>query len=212
MGGLVFGNRDVDYPNLQYHFTPVYSRYEGRNIKLFQGYQLNVDQLRPRSTGEVRLRSLNPSDRPLAHFNYLSDPYDLRELVEGYRAMQEIMTQPAFDAFRGNRIEPVPDVHSTRDIEAWVRSTASTDYHPSGTCRMGNDPLAVVDGEMRVRGIDGLRVVDASVMPNVVSGNLNAPTQMIAERAADFILGKSQLPAQTARFHFSEQSKQAQAS
>ena len=205
MGGLVFGNDEVDYPNLQYHFTPVYSEYEGRNIKLFQGYQLNLDQLRPRSMGEIKLHSIDPRDRPAAHFNYLSDPYDVKELIEGFKVMQDLMLQPAFDEFRGKRIEPAPDVaRSDREIEAWVRATASTDYHPCGTCRMGIDERSVVDGEMRVRGVDGLRVVDASVMPNVVSGNLNAPTQMIAERAADYILGKTPLPVQQARYHFAD--------
>ena len=204
MGGLVFGNQEVGHPNLQYHFTPVYSEYEGRQIKLFQGYQLNCDQLRPRSVGEVKLHSNNPLDRPAVHFNYLSDPYDVRELVEGYKKMQELMMQPAFDTFRGKRIEPSPDITSDRDVENWVRTTCSTDYHPCGTCRMGGDDKSVVDSELRVRGIDGLFVVDASIMPDIVSGNLNAPTQMIAERAADFILEKAPLAAQHARFHFDD--------
>ena len=162
----------------------------------------NCDQLRPTSKGEVKLHSCDPRDRPAAHFNYLSHPHDVKELVEGLRAMEELLTQPAFDAYRGQRITPAPGVTSDDDLEACVRATATTDYHPCGTCRMGDDEYAVVDQEMQVRGIDGLRVVDASVMPNIVSGNLNAPTQMIAERAADYILGKPQLPAQQARFHF----------
>jgi len=202
MGGLVYGNGDVEHPNLQYHFTPVFSEWQGRRLKLHQGYQLNCDQLRPTSKGEVKLHSCDPRDRPAAHFNYLSHPHDVKELVEGLRAMEELLTQPAFDAYRGQRITPAPGVTSDDDLEACVRATATTDYHPCGTCRMGDDEYAVVDQEMQVRGIDGLRVVDASVMPNIVSGNLNAPTQMIAERAADYILGKPQLPAQQARFHF----------
>ena len=116
--------------------------------------------------------------------------------------MEDLLIQPAFDQFRGQRITPAPAMTSHTDLEAYVRATATTDYHPCGTCRMGDDEYAVVDQEMRVRGIDGLRVVDASVMPNIVSGNLNAPTQMIAERAADYILGKPQLPAEKAKFHF----------
>ncbi|MEM7209779.1 MAG: choline dehydrogenase [Pseudomonadota bacterium] len=192
MGGLVYGNDEVEYPNLQYHFTPVYNTYEGTRIKLFQGYQINVDQLRPRSKGQIRLQSLNPADRPSQQFNYLSDPFDVHELVEAFKKMQEIMMQPAFDEFRGKRIEPAPDVRSDNEIEAFVRATVSTDYHPCGTCKMGMDEMAVVDGEMRVRGIDNLRVIDASVMPDIVSGNLNAPTQMIAARAADFVLGQEQ--------------------
>ena len=205
MGGMVYGNQDVDHPNLQYHFTPVYSEWAGRKLKLEQGYQLNCDQLRPLSRGEVKLHSSDPRDRPAAHFNYLNEPYDLRELVEGLKAMQDILTQPAFDPFRGRRITPAPEVLSDRELEAFVRNTATTDYHPCGTCKMGNDEMAVVDQELRVRGVDGLRVVDASVMPDIISGNLNAPTQMIAERAADLIMGKPALPAEHARFHFSEQ-------
>ncbi|HCX88830.1 MAG TPA: choline dehydrogenase, partial [Gammaproteobacteria bacterium] len=143
-------------------------------------------------------------DRPASHFNYLSHPDDTKELVEALKVMQDLLTQPAFDEFRGERICPAPQVQSDRELEAWVRAYSSTDYHPSGTCRMGHDDLAVVDGELRVRGVDQLRVVDASVMPDIVSGNLNAPTQMIGERAADYILGKSQLPAEQARFHFLE--------
>ena len=116
--------------------------------------------------------------------------------------MEDLLIQPAFDQFRGQRITPTPTMTSDTDLEAYVRATATTDYHPCGTCRMGDDEYAVVDQEMQVRGIDGLRVVDASVMPNIVSGNLNVPTQMIAERAADYILGTPQLPAEKAKFHF----------
>ena len=202
MGGLVYGNAEVEHPNLQYHFTPVYSEWQGHRLKLHQGYQLNCDQLRPKSKGEVKLHSRDPRDRPAANFNYLSDSHDVKELIEALRMMDDLLTQSAFDPYRGQRIAPAPAVTSDNDLEAYVRATATTDYHPCGTCRMGDDEFAVVDQEMQVRGIDGLRVVDASVMPNIVSGNLNAPTQMIAERAVDFILGKPQLPAQQARFHF----------
>jgi len=118
------------------------------------------------------------------------------------RVMQDLLTQPAFDEFRGNRIEPAPDLNSDSDLQAWIRAYATTDYHPCGTCRMGSDDMAVVDAQMQVRGIDNLRVIDASVMPDIVSGNLNAPTQMIAERATDYLLGKPQLPSEQAPFHF----------
>jgi choline dehydrogenase len=202
MGGLVYGNSDVAHPNLQYHFAPVYSEWQGRRLKLHQAYQLNCDQLRPKSKGEVKLHSCDPRERPAVHFNYLSHPHDVKELVEALRAMEELLTQQAFDPYRGQRITPEPNVTSDNDLELYVRATATTDYHPCGTCRMGNDENAVVDQELRVRGIDGLRVVDASVMPNIVSGNLNVPTQMIAERAADYILSNPQLPAQNVPFHF----------
>ena len=204
MGGFVFGNDQVTHPNLQYHFTPVYSDWHNRKIRLQQGYVLSCDQLRPKSRGEVKLRSDDPHDRPASHFNYMSHPDDTRELVEALKVMQELLTQPAFDEFRGERINPAPEAKTDRELEAWVRGYSSTDYHPCGTCRMGHDDLAVVDGQLRVHGVDHLRVVDASVMPDIVSGNLNAPTQMIGERAADYILGKEQLPAEQASFHFLE--------
>jgi choline dehydrogenase len=136
------------------------------------------------------------------HFNYLADDFDLRELREGFQKINELVSQPAFDNLRGKRSEPMPNVKSAGDIERWVRATASTDFHPSCSCRMGTDEFAVVDGQMKVHGIDRLRVVDASVMPSIVSGNLNAPTQMMAARAADFILGKTPLAAEFAHFHF----------
>ena len=204
MGGLVSGNQAAVHPNLQYHFTPVYSEWRGRKIRLQQGYQLNCDQLRPKSKGEVKLRSRDPRERPATFFNYLSDPHDVQELIEGMNLMNELLTQPAFDEFRGSRITPAPAITTRNELENWVRANASTDYHPCGTCRMGSDPHAVVDQELRVHGIEGLRIVDASVMPDIVSGNLNAPTQMIAERAADYLMGRPQLPEEHATFHFME--------
>jgi len=204
MGGLVSGNQAAVHPNLQYHFTPVYSEWDGREIRLQQGYQLNCDQLRPKSKGEVNLRSRDPREGPAVFFNYLKDPHDVQELVEGMNIMNELLAQPAFDEFRGPRITPAPSITTRKEIENWVRAHASTDYHPCGTCRMGTDEHAVVDQELRVHGIEGLRVVDASVMPDILSGNLNAPTQMIAERAADYLMGRPQLPEEHAQFHFME--------
>jgi len=202
MGGLVYGNQDAVHPNLQYHFAPVFAEWQGRKIRLHQGFVLQADQLRPKSRGEIKLHSNDPNDRPAAHFNYLSHSDDLTELVEAMRTKDHLLQQPAFDEFRGERINPAPSLRSDRDLAQWVRANASTDYHPCGTCRMGSDAMAVVDAEMKVYGVDALRVVDASVMPDIVSGNLNAPTQMIAERAADWILGIPQLPPQQVPFHF----------
>ena len=204
MGGLVFGNNAVSTPNLQYHFAPVFPELKNGKFILHQGWNMTVDQLRPQSRGEIKLHSADPAAKPALHFNYLSDPYDLRELVEAYKCMDEVFSQKAFDPYRGEKIIPGPDVKSDRDIEAWVRATVSTDYHPSGSCRMGNGEDAVVDGRMRVHGVDGLRVVDASIMPKIVSGNLNAPTQMMAARAADFILGNEQLVPFRPKYHFEE--------
>jgi choline dehydrogenase len=201
-GGLIRGNDQVDFPNLQYHFAPIYCEFEGRRIRMMQGFTLQVDQLRPASRGSIVLNSANPDDKPAVHFNYLADDHDLRELREGYQKINELVSQPAFNALRGERVEPIPAVTSSSEIDQWIRATASTDFHPSCSCRMGNDDMAVVDSELKVHGIEGLRVVDASVMPEIVSGNLNAPTQMIAARAADFILGKKPLTPEFASFHF----------
>jgi choline dehydrogenase-like flavoprotein len=147
--------------------------------------------LRPRSRGTIRLKSADPADKPAIHANYLSDAdgYDLRMLVEGVKLSREIFATPPFAAYRGAEIFPGADVRSESDVVAFIRRKAETIYHPVGTCRMGVDEHAVVDSELRVRGIEGLRVVDASVMPCLPGGNTNAPTIMIAEQAADFILG-----------------------
>ena len=194
-GGYINGYSPVEYPNLQYHFAPVQYALEGNHIKLFQGFTTQLDQLRPRSRGEIRLLSANPAHRPAAQFNYLSDPFDVKELVEAVKRIRELIAQPGFDDFRGAEVAPGPDCKTDQDLEHYVRAYAETDYHPSCSCRMGFDEMAVVDDQMQVHGIGSLRVVDASVMPDIVSGNLNAPTQMIACRAADYILDRGQLPA-----------------
>lgn len=204
MGGLVNSDHDVEFPDLEYHFAPVYSTYNGRRITLYQGFQLNVDVLRPYSRGAVSLASANPHDAPLSDFKYFDDPRDLDVMIKGYHRMQELLQQPAFDKYRGKRIEPAPDKTTASDVAAYVRATASTDYHPCGTCKMGVGEDAVVDGNMKVHGLDRLYVVDASVMPEIVSGNLNAPVQMMAELASDLLAGKPLLPMQHVRFHFDE--------
>ncbi len=201
-GGHIRGYTDVEFPNLQYHFAPIHVDYDGTKITLHQGFTTQLDQLRPRSKGQIKLLSADPAHRPAAHFNYLSDPFDVGELIEATKRIRELIAQPAFDELRGKELEPGPEVKSDADIDSWIRATTNTDYHPSCSCRMGNDEMAVIDQEMRVHGLEGLRVVDASVMPDIVSGNLNAPTQMIALRAADFILGREQLPAFHAKFKF----------
>lgn len=203
-GGFIYGNDRVEFPNLQYHFAPVHYQYKGNKIQLYQGFTTQLDQLRPRSKGEIRLLSSDPAHRPAAHFNYLSDPYDMKELVEAVKCIRELLAQPSFDELRGREISPGSDKTSDADIEHYIRANVNTDYHPSCSCKMGTDEMAVVDEEMRVHGIDGLRVVDASVMPDIVSGNLNAPTQMMAYKAADYILGREQLPEFHASFHFQE--------
>ena len=203
-GGLIRGNDDVPYANLQYHFGPVVYDYEGQRLKLLQGFMLSVDQLRPKSRGYLTLNSRDPRTSPNMFFRYLSHPTDLQELVEGVKKMRELIAQPAFDILRGREMTPGADFRTDKEIEQSVRALTSTDFHPCGTCRMGHDSDAVVDSQLRVHGIEGLRVVDASVMPQIVSGNLNAPTQMIASRAADWILGSPQLPSFKAAFAFEQ--------
>eukprot|EP00940_MAST-03C_sp_MAST-3C-sp2_P002812 g2812.t1 len=167
---------------------------------MLPGFQMQIDQLRPRSRGHVRLRSRDPFAAPASQFNYLSDDRDVKELVDGYKTALDLLSQPALSVFRGDIGLPNSPLKTNDDIEAFVRSTSGTDYHPCGTCRMGgneNDPEVVVDEQLRVRDLEGLRVVDASVMPQIVSGNLNAPTQMIALKAADMILGKPAMVPET---------------
>ncbi len=202
-GGLVRGNSSVPYPNLQYHFGPFGMSYDGMKLTLDQAFSIHIDQLRPTSRGSITLKSADPLQKPALNFGYLSTEHDRRELVEGVRLARDLAAQRAFDIYRGVEMVPGPDASSDAEILAAIRLMTETDYHPCSTCRMGNDRMAVVDGEMRVHGIEGLRVVDASVMPQIISANLNAPTQMIAARAADFILGRKPLAPFHARFHFS---------
>ena len=194
-GGLIRGNDSVPYPNLQYHFGPVGFEYTGDRISLSQGFAIHIDQLRPKSRGYIKLASRNPDDAPLMTFNYLSEQSDLDELIEGVAKCRELIAQPAFDAFRGKELAPGLNTKTAEDIASWVRSAVATDFHPCGTCAMGSAEMSVVDDRFRVHGIEGLRVVDASIMPRITSANLNAPTQMIAARAADYITGTPQLPA-----------------
>jgi choline dehydrogenase len=201
-GGLIRGNDTVDYPNLQYHFGPTGYEYQGQKITLLQAFTIQVDQLRPRSSGHLELKSASPNDKPALFFRYLSDPFDLGELVEGVKKMRELVVQPAFQGLYDKELGGYAEARTDKEIEELVRAKVSTDYHPCGTCRMGHDAEAVVDAELRVHGMESLRVVDASVMPRVISANLNAPTQMIASRAADYILGKPQLEPFEATFAF----------
>lgn len=201
-GGLIRGNHHVRYPNLQYHFGPVGADFVNDKIRLRQAFSLHIDQLRPRARGAV---TLNPDDsraKPIIQFNYLSDPDDMREMMEGVKKARELVAQPAFAALCGREISPGAEAKTDAEIIASLRGMTETDYHPCGTCRMGHGADAVVDDRMRVHGVEGLRVVDASIMPRVISANLNAPTQMIAARAADYILDRPQRAPQRARYAF----------
>ena len=149
-----------------------------------------IQLLRPKSAGSVRLASADPADKPVIDPNFFADPYDMKTLIAGFREARRIFSQAALAAMTGAEIEPGAQVQTDAEIEAALRRIVNTAYHPTGTCKMGpdSDPMAVVDGRLRVRGVAGLRVVDASVMPEIISGNTSAPTMMIAERAAGFIL------------------------
>jgi len=192
-GAFIRRNAEVVHPDLQYHFLPSLVNDHGRKPIGGHGFQAHVGPMRPTSTGYLRLRSTDPMAHPEIQPLYLSSEQDRREMRDAVRLTREIFAQSAFDRFRGAEIQPGAAARSDAEIDAFVRAKSDSAYHPCGTCRTGTDELAVVDGELRVRGIDGLRVVDASIMPSVVSGNLNAPTIMIAEKAADMILGRPAL-------------------
>ncbi len=201
-GGLIRSNTQVAYPNIQYHFGPVGAEESGGRLKLNQAFSIHIDQLRPHSRGYIALKSSDAATKPALHFNYLSEECDLNELAEGVLKARELVGQPAFNEYRGEELVPGPDVKTESDIKKVISQYVGTDYHPCGTCRMGNNAESVVDSQFCVHGVSGLRVVDASVIPNIISGNLNAPVQMMAARAADFILNRPQLRPVRARFHF----------
>jgi choline dehydrogenase len=201
-GGFVRSNDDVAYPNLMFHFLPLAVRYDGSAPTGGHGYQVHVGPMNSDVRGSVRITSTDPTAHPALRFNYLSTEQDRSEWLEAVRCAREILTQPAFGELSGGELSPGPTVESDEEILAWVARDAETALHPSCTCRMGTDELAVVDpSSMRVHGLDGLRVVDASVMPHVTNANIYAPTMMVAEKAADLILGATPEPPSTAGFY-----------
>ncbi len=179
--------------DLQFHFVPALLDDHGRHRLPGDGYTLHACHLHPRSRGRLRLRSADPAQPIAIHAGYLSDPegHDLRRMIAAARLSREILAQPAFDAYRGKPVFPEHALHTDAEYAGFIRRKAETIYHPVGSCRMGSDDRAVVDSELRVRGVQGLRVVDAAVMPSLPSGNTNAPTIMIAERASALILGST---------------------
>jgi len=194
-GGFIRSNDDVDYPNLQYHFLPLAVRYDGTAPEAGHGYQVHVGPMYSDARGSVRITSADPRKYPALRFNYLSTEQDRREWVEAVRLTREIMEQPAFEPFNDGELSPGPGVQTDQEILDWVARDAETALHPSCTCAMGVGPDAVVDpASMKVHGVEGLRVVDASVMPYVTNGNIYAPVMMVAEKAADLILGNTPLP------------------
>jgi choline dehydrogenase len=188
-GGFIRSRPGVRHPDIQFHFLPALVEDHGRSKGRMHAYQAHAGTMRPLSRGWLELRSTDPREHPLIEPNYLAEEQDRVDLRACLRLTREIFAQPAFDRYRGRELKPGADVTSDRDIDAFVAAKADSAYHPCCTCRMGVDAGAVVDPECRVRGLERLRVVDASIMPSMVSGNLNAPTIMLAEKAADLILG-----------------------
>jgi choline dehydrogenase len=199
-GAFLKSRPDLDRPDLQVHCVLAVMQNHGKTQVPKDGFTFHVCQLRPESRGRVGLRSADPFDDPAIFANYLSAEEDRRALREGVKMMRKVAEQSALDPYRTEELFPGKAVQTDAEIDAWIKSAAETIYHPVGTCRMGavGDPMAVVDAELKVQGLKGLRVVDASVIPSLVGGNTNAPTIMIAEKAADMILGKAALPADDA--------------
>ncbi len=190
-GAFIPSREGLDHPDIQIHAVLALMRDHGKVKATEDGFSMHLCQLRPESRGRIGLQSADPLADPLIEANYLSTPEDRRVLRESVKIGRDVAAQAALDPYRDAELAPGAEVRTDEEIDTWVRATAETIYHPIGTCRMGaaDDALAVVDGNLKVRGIDGLRVVDASVIPSLVSGNTNAPTIMIAEKAADLIRG-----------------------
>jgi choline dehydrogenase len=180
--------------DIQFHFCPVQLEDHGQVKPPGYGYTMHACFLHPRSRGRLRLHSADPAQPIAIHAGYLSDPegHDLKRMIAAARMSREILDQPAFNAYRGKQVFPQSTLHTNAEYTDFIRRKAETIYHPVGTCRMGNDDRAVVDSELRVRGVQGLRIVDASVMPTLPTGNTNAPTIMIAERASALIVGSKE--------------------
>jgi choline dehydrogenase len=201
-GGFARSNEDVDYPNLMFHFLPIAIRYDGSAPEGGHGYQVHIGPMYSDSRGSVKIKSLDPNVHPELRFNYLSTDQDRREWVEAIRVARRILEQSSFDPFSGGEISPGPDVSSDQEILDWVARDAETALHPSCTAKMGVDDMSVVDpGSLMVHGIEGLRVVDASVMPYVTNANIFAPVMMVAEKAADLILGNTPLAPSDVGFY-----------
>ena len=198
--GFIRSAAGIPYPDIQFHFLPMAVAYDGNSLAKEHGFQAHVGPMRSKSRGSVRLASANAQDKPKIRFNYLSHPDDLPEMRACVRLTREIFGQKAFDAWRGREIQPGAQVQTDDQIDEFVKAKVESAFHPSCSCRMGaaDDPMAVVDPQARVIGVANLRVVDSSIMPQITNGNLNAPTIMLAEKAADHIRGGAMLPPSSA--------------
>ena len=201
--GFIRSRAGIKYPDIQYHFFPMAINYDGSSLATEHGFQAHVGPMRSKSRGTVTLKSADPREKPKILFNYMSHPDDWAEMRACVRLTREIFQQPAFAPFRGREIQPGADIVTDAQIDAFIAEHVESALHPSCTCKMGSprDPMAVVDPELRVIGVQGLRVVDSSVMPTITTGNLNAPTIMIGEKGADHILGKPMLAPSNAPFY-----------
>lgn len=188
-GGFIRGNDEVEYPNLQFHFLPLAIRYDGTAPQQGHGFQIHVGPMNTDVRGHIKIKSANPDADPEILFNYLSTERERKEWIEAIRCTREIIAQPAFDELRGEELAPGANVQTDEEILNFVAEDGESAYHPSCTCKMGYDDMAVVDAELKVHGINNLRVIDASIFPSITNGNLYAPTVMVAEKAADIILG-----------------------
>ena len=197
-GGFIRSDAALASPDIQFHFLPAAMRYDGKKPLKGHGFMVLTGPNKPKSRGHVRLRSADPFEQPDILFNYLDREEDREGFRRCLRLTREIIAQPAFDRFRGEEMAPGKDVRSDDEIDAWVRETMESTYHPCGSCRMGEDAMAVVDSELKVRGLEGLRVIDSSVFPSEPNANLNAPTIMLAERASDMVRGRPLLPPSNA--------------
>jgi len=194
-GGFVRSDQSLPYPNLMLHFLPIAIRYDGSKPAGDHGYQVHIGPMLSDARGSVKITSADPRSHPALRFNYLSTDQDRREWVQAIRVARHILGQPAFEPFDLGEVSPGPEVRTDQEILEWVASEGETALHPSCTCKMGTDARSVVDPtSMRVHGLEGLRVVDASVMPYLTNGNIYAPVMMVAEKAADLILGNAPLP------------------
>ncbi|MDW7548723.1 choline dehydrogenase [Pseudoalteromonas peptidolytica] len=202
----------VEWPDLQYHFLPAAIRYDGKSAFDGHGFQVHVGHNKPKSRGEVTIKSADPRVAPKIQFNYLAEQED----IEGFRACvrltREIIEQSAFDDFRQSEIQPGEHIQTDEEIDAFVRQAVESAYHPSCSCKMGEDEMAVVDSQTRVHGVQGLRVVDSSIFPTIPNGNLNAPTIMVAEKAADMILDNPPLALEEAEVVMTQNWQQVQRS
>jgi choline dehydrogenase len=198
--GFIRSDAGIEYPDIQFHFLPIAVRYDGKVAAEGHGFQAHVGPMRSKSRGQVTLTSADPAAAPKIEFNYMSHPDDWAEFRKCVRLTREIFAQEAFAPFRGHEIQPGDDKQSDDDIDAFIREHAESAYHPCGTCKMGaaDDKHAVVDPDCRVIGVDGLRVADSSIFPRITNGNLNGPSIMTGEKAADHILGKGMLPPSNA--------------